>query len=256
MKLKQLIHGFLFMAVSITAMADSQCHLHSALGLAKADQILCRQGFVVGYSYEHKQPFWVQAYMTKKSVNGRLERSNDFREDEEVPLQFRSRLSDYRHSGGYDRGHLMSSAAVDFSEEAMSESFLLSNMAPQLGVGFNRQGFKFVEADERRCVNKFQKMISITGSIFGKNAKSIGNGVTVPTAFYKVFFTTTDSGKPMAMALLMPHKAFKRVTREMYVSVDRIEQLTGFDFFHELPDNVENRIEKSAIPFCHFKSVW
>ncbi|MEA1987803.1 MAG: DNA/RNA non-specific endonuclease [Pseudomonadota bacterium] len=254
MKLKSFFLGLFIMAASIAAMADNQCHLHSALGLAKADQILCHQGFVVGYSYEHKQPFWVQAYMTKKSVNGRLKRSNDFREDKTIPSQFRSRLSDFFRSN-HDRGHLQSSASVDFSEEAMSESYLLSGISPQI-AGFNRQGFKFVESGERGCVNKFQKMISITGSVFGKDAKSIGNGVTVPTAFYKVFFTTTDLGKPMAMALLMPHKAFKRVTREMYVSVDKIEQLTGFDFFHDLPDNVENRIEKSSLPFCHFRSVW
>lgn len=50
---------------------------------------------------------------------------------------FRAKLQDYFRSG-YDRGHMVPAADAKFSQDAMDETFLLSNIAPQVGVGFNR----------------------------------------------------------------------------------------------------------------------
>lgn len=50
---------------------------------------------------------------------------------------FQAKLGDYRGSG-YDRGHQVPAADCKFSQEAMNETFYLSNMCPQVGDGFNR----------------------------------------------------------------------------------------------------------------------
>lgn len=39
---------------------------------------------------------------------------------------------------GTDRGHMVPAADAKFSQEAMDQTFLLSNVAPQVGDGFNR----------------------------------------------------------------------------------------------------------------------
>ena len=39
---------------------------------------------------------------------------------------------------GYDRGHMVPAADAKISQQAMDETFYLSNIAPQVGDGFNR----------------------------------------------------------------------------------------------------------------------
>ena len=64
-------------------------------------------------------------------------RSDHFLEDPSEPPIFRARLADYRRSG-YDRGHMAAAADQKQSQHAMDSTFLLSNMCPQVGDGFNR----------------------------------------------------------------------------------------------------------------------
>jgi len=75
---------------------------------------------------------------TPEGVNKKFKLLNKFREYTEIPVQYRSTLSDYKGSG-YDRGHMAASATLDNSYDAMVESFLLSNMTLQL-PGLNHQG--------------------------------------------------------------------------------------------------------------------
>jgi endonuclease G len=67
---------------------------------------------------------------------------SSFREDPEIPIMFRALLKDYSRSG-FDRGHQTPAADATFTQQAMDETFLLTNMAPQVGVGFNR-GCKYL----------------------------------------------------------------------------------------------------------------
>jgi len=107
-----------------------RCNGHVAFGIpGPDDQLLCREGYAVGYDYDKKIPAWVAYRLTPDSVNKKFKRSNKFKEDTEIPTQYRSTLSDYKGSG-YDRGHMAASATVDSSYNAMMESFLLSNMTP------------------------------------------------------------------------------------------------------------------------------
>ena len=72
----------------------------------------------------------------KGSDTGDRSKSN-FTEDESLPAMFRAKLQDYFRSG-YDRGHMVPAADAKLSQDAMDETFMLSNIAPQVGVGFNR----------------------------------------------------------------------------------------------------------------------
>lgn len=108
------------------------CNGHVVFGVpGTADQLLCREGYAVGYDYDRKVALWVAYHLTKESVEQKYKRSNRFKEDEEIPEVHRSTLGDYKGTG-YDRGHMAPAATVDFSETSMQESFLLTNMAPQL----------------------------------------------------------------------------------------------------------------------------
>jgi len=66
----------------------------------------------------------------------------------------------------------------------------------------------------------------------------------VPNQFYKVLIDN-NSGKTKVLAFLMPHKDSNEPLYKFVVSVDEIEALTGIDFFSELDDATENKIEAS-----------
>lgn len=79
-----------------------------------------------------------------------VDRSNStFKEDDSIPAQFRARLNDYFKSG-FDRGHMVAAADVKNSQVSMDETFYLTNIAPQVGEGFNRD-CKFATFMLKKC---------------------------------------------------------------------------------------------------------
>lgn len=59
--------------------------------------------------------------------------------------------------------------------------------------------------------------------------------------FYKIIY---DAKNQKMFAYLMPNKKIE--SREKYVvTVDSIEALTGIDFYHELDDELENKLEST-----------
>jgi len=217
-----------------------ECNGHVALGLPGAeDQLLCRDGYAVGYDYDTKVPAWVAYRITKDSVEAKFERSNRFKEDAELPEAYRSTLSDYKGSG-YDRGHMAPSATMDFSHASMQESFLLSNMAPQL-PGLNRQGWRYLEGYIRKWAEERNELYVVTGPLFEGEVATIGNGVGVPTAFYKVVY---DPAQKDGIAFIVPHRNVSKADIPSFiVSVDQVEAESGLDFLSVLPDEMEADIE-------------
>ena len=224
-----------------------KCNGHVAFGIpGEEDQLLCREGYAVGYDYDRKIPSWVAYRLTPDSVNKKFKRSNKFKPDAEIPVKHRSTLSDYK-SSGYDRGHMAASATVDSSFNAMVESFLLSNMTPQL-PGLNRQGWRYLESYIREWTNERKELYVVTGVLFEGEYGVIGNGVHVPTHFYKVVF---DSAGMDAIAFIVPHRKISKSELPAFiVSVDEVELRSGFDFNSLLDDAVEDDIEDDV------ESMW
>lgn len=189
---------------------------------------------------------WVAYRLTPGSVNKKFKRSNKFKADTEISVQYRSKLSDYKGSG-YDRGHMAALATVDSSYNAMMESFLLSNMTPQL-PDLNRQGWRYLEQNIREWTNERGELYVVTGVMFIGEHGIIGNGVHVPTHFYKIVFDPVGLD---AIAFLVPHRAIsKRELPGFIVSVDEVERRTGLDFNNLLDDTVEDDIEDDVEAMC------
>ncbi len=216
------------------------CNGHVALGApSAADQLLCREGYAVGYDYNRKVPIWVAYHLTKESVEKKYKRSNRFKEDEEIPAAYRSTLSDYKGTG-YDRGHMAPAATIDFSKNSMQESFLLTNMTPQL-PGFNRQGWRYLEAYIREWAADRGDLYVVTGSLFDDEITTIGNNVSIPSSFFKVVF---DPEEENGIAFIVPHRDISKAEIPSFiVSIDEVETQTELDFLALLPDTLEDDIE-------------
>ncbi|HJO92791.1 MAG TPA: DNA/RNA non-specific endonuclease [Victivallales bacterium] len=210
------------------------------------DQIVNHKYYTLKYNEDREQSDWVAYSLSDAMIKqGRAKRSNRFKADPYVSTGSAT-LSDYKKSG-YDRGHLCPAAAMRISPIAMKESFYLSNMSPQ-EPGFNRGIWKKLEAKVRKWAIKNKKIYVVTGPIFysGEKHKEIGpNGVDVPDAYFKAIL---DFRKPdiKAIAFILPNSKTNLPISSFAVSVDKAEEVTGIDFFSEVPDYIENDIEAKA----------
>lgn len=198
--------------------------------------------YALDYNEEHEQANWVYYLLTSEFVNGTAKRKDNFRKDPTITSESAT-LSDYKKSG-YDRGHLCPAADMKINKEAMSETFYLSNMSPQL-AGLNRGEWKRLESQVRKWAIQEDSIVVVTGPIFKNNIEQIGaNQVTVPGYYYKIIYDIT---KPQKMtAFIMPHIKKPQPYLTYQTSVDKVEQMTGIDFFAILEDNKENDLEANT----------
>ena len=208
-----------------------------------ADSIIEREGYALGYIEKHEQPAWVQYIMTADEVSRRAaKRGDDFRPDPDVPTGSAT-PQDYTRSG-YDRGHLAPAADMSFSVKTMSESFFMSNMSPQ-APQFNRGIWSKLEKQVRHFATKEKRIVVVTGPILpAEKTITIGaNKVTVPQYYYKVIYDTTPPEKMIAFVL--PNKGSNADLRTFVVTVDRVEELTGLNFFSTVPQPKQEQLERT-----------
>lgn len=238
--MKNIILVSLVTLLSFPTLAETcSQHLDKGIPSTNSDQFLCRDGYAVGYNYDTKNADWVAYHITAESVNITNKRSNSFKEDTEMPDYARSTLADYKGSG-YDRGHLAPSATMDFTRESMKQSFLMSNMSPQL-PGFNRVGWRVLEEHVRDLANEYNELYVVTGPIYEGNEGTIGNGVVIPSAFYKVIL---DPSFDEAIAFIVPHRDVSSSELANFITtIDEVERQTGLDFFAQTPDSIEDNME-------------
>lgn len=199
------------------------------------DCIFEREGYAFGYSEIHEQPLWVIYKLTADELNGkRVARTDDFREDPRVRTRSAS-PEDYKGSG-YDRGHLAPAADMAWDEDAMSDSFYMSNMSPQRPE-CNRGIWVDLESQVRDFARWEKEIFVVTGPVFyeGQSVRSIGveSKVSVPHAYYKVIYDLTPPCK--MIGFIIPNKGGEKDLKDYAVTVRTVEEETGLTFFPKLP---------------------
>ena len=112
------------------------------------DLLLQKTGFTLGYSLRYRQAVWVAYTLTAENLQAKQVRRRDkFRADPEVK-KYPVQPKDYARSG-YDKGHLAPAADMTYSLPSMENSFLMTNISPQI-PGCNRGIWKRVENQVRR----------------------------------------------------------------------------------------------------------
>ncbi len=213
------------------------------LPTSTTNQVVHHQHYSLSYSEKHEQAEWV-AYELKASD---LSRNNFKRSYFEIDNAVKTKAAHWRNykNSGYDRGHLCPAGDRKFTKTAHDETFLTSNISPQKHA-FNAGIWNRLEQKVRYWAKKNDGVYVVTGGILENNLKTIGSEkVAVPKQFYKVILDKTKS-KIKMIAFLVPHKDSKLPLYKFVVSVDTIEKLTGIDFFKELEDDLEERLESSS----------
>lgn len=211
------------------------------------------------YDRRTRNPAWVAEHITPESLaNGKADRKHSvFVEDITIPEMFRAKLKDYFRSG-YDRGHQVPAADAKWSQEAMDDTFALSNMCPQVGDGFNRDYWAHFEDFCRRLTHTYPSVRIVTGPLYlpkreadGKwrvSYEVIGNppNVAVPTHFYKVIFAEdgTIGGKVALGAFVLPNAVIPNTKplTDFEVPLEAVERASGLQFATKLDASRRRRL--------------
>ena len=208
----------------------------------RPEQVIIHAGYTVSYNPEWHIPNWVSYELTRDETEGKLDRSDDFEVDPKVKGVCPSN-EDYKRSG-YDRGHMAPAADMKWNSTVMKECFYYSNMCPQKH-SLNAGRWKTLEEKVRDWAQEDSAIVIVCGPIVDKGYNTIGNArVAVPQRFFKVILVPFLK-KPRAIGFIMKNEKEELPLSSYAVSVDRVEKITGMDFFSALPDDVENSIESS-----------
>lgn len=206
--------------------------------------------YTLSYVEECEQAEWVYYKLDSVLILGDVERTNSFRPDPLVETGS-AQHEDYRGSG-YDRGHLAPAADMRASTTSMKESFYYSNMSPQL-PSFNRGEWKKLESQIRDWALISGELFVVTGPICMDTLHSIGaNKVAIPTHFYKTAYSKKHA---KMIGFLLPHHDSVGSFWNYAIPVDSIERLTGLDFYGQMEDSLEQKLESWA-PLESWNRVW
>ena len=152
----------------------------------RKETILRRTGYTVSYNEDLLIPNWVAWHLTSDRLTGPAKRKGiSFMEDTEAPGVLVN-THDYARSG-FDRGHMCPAGDNKWSQQAMRESFLLTNICPQ-APSLNRGDWNEMEIQCRKWAETYGDIYIVAGPILYRgHHKQIGtHRVTVPEAFFKV----------------------------------------------------------------------
>ncbi|GLR15400.1 endonuclease [Portibacter lacus] len=202
--------------------------------------------YSLAYNEKMEQADWVAYELTKAQLlKPNVKRERQFRPDYDVSTQSAFHR-DYTRSG-YTRGHLAPAGDMAFNVEAMKESFFMSNMSPQL-ESFNGGIWRELEENIRDWAFDNDRLYIVTGPVLKKGIiKKIGdNKVAVPKYFFKVVLDIVGNEKK-GIGFIMENEMSEVPLQEYAITIDSVEQFTGFDFFSDLiTEDVEEEIESKV----------
>ena len=169
-------------------------------------------------------------------------------------------------NSGYDHGHICPSADRQYSKEANRQTFFLTNMQPQRNV-FNAGVWQQMEQQVRnwnRSTFRDTLYICKGGTIRDDQiSRTLSNGLIVPKYFFMAVLCKNKSGYK-AMAFWIEHKDkdsdYRKDNQGNYLlspyvtNIRELETLTGIDFFCNLEDETEERVETLSVE--NIKSAW
>ncbi|KAJ0171455.1 hypothetical protein K1T71_013005 [Dendrolimus kikuchii] len=218
-------------------------------GFPGLDNVRSYDDYVLSYDRRTRVPHWVFEHLTKAHVekNDEVDRSKcDFKPDESIHPFFRSLNSDYKGSG-FDRGHMAAAGNHRLAQKHVDQTFYLTNMAPQVGEGFNRHAWNRLEKHVRKLTYNYNHVYCCTGPLYLPKRESDGkfyvkyqvigaNTVAVPTHFYKVVVGEAPNGSLDMEAYVMPNQKIPDETpvSAFMVPPETIEKAAGLLFFDKL----------------------
>lgn len=211
--------------------------------------LMIKPQYALSYNSRKGTANWV-SWQLDKSWLGSTDRQNDFRPDDTLPEGF-VKVTPTMYSGsGYDKGHITPSADRTKTTEDNSATFLMTNMMPQTPDN-NRKTWEGLERYCRDLVQEGKSLYIIAGPA-GSTGKLLKGKVTIPKSTWKIAVVldrpVTDVSNitkdTRVIAVNVPNREGISFDWKTYkVSVDDLEELTGYDFLTNVSKSIQDVIE-------------
>ncbi|PIK19457.1 DNA/RNA non-specific endonuclease [Prevotella intermedia] len=219
---------------------------------------------MINYSVEWdgtlKANRWTCYEMYDKMLLKKVKRTDDFKQDPDIPSNVQTTLNDYKDSG-FARGHLCPSGDRLYSLEQNEQTFYLSNMQPQI-QGHNGGVWQRLEAKVRSWAGKCDTLYVVKAATIdkaehiytnadlneiaekeGEVAGSLHFPGIVPKYFYMALLAyDKKTNTYRALGIWSPH--YKKSPTE-YITIEELQNRTGIDFFCNLDDDIEKAVEST-----------
>jgi endonuclease G len=163
---------------------------------------------------------------------------------------------DYKHSG-FDRGHMCPSSDRTRTPDTNTVTFTLTNVLPQLHA-VNAGPWEKLESYLQDQAANGMEIFVTSGGIYDSAGQTIGNGVAVPTATWKVAVIMDDlaarapqvHANTRVIAVIMSNDGSVQLSDDWHgyrTTVRDIEGKTGLNLLSDVDpsvqDTIENRID-------------
>lgn len=227
-----------------------------------------KRNYTVFYDTEMMAPLWT-AYPLNSSHMG-SGRTGEWSYNPSISEAHQIKVCEgsYTPSSNYARGHMCPNGSRNNNETMQQQTFYVTNQVPQIHNGFNNGIWKNLESAVQ-VLAKNEEIFVTTGVSFHKGnetpqiqyispAKHPDQRVPIPPYFYKlvlrVKYVAASVTDASCTAFWFEHKAYESGDSfdNYRKSVDQVEEWTGFDFFVNLPDEIENVAEAKNISWSQF----
>ncbi|MCB0794215.1 MAG: DNA/RNA non-specific endonuclease [Flavobacteriales bacterium] len=224
-----------------------------AMGLpamGQGEKRIDHPGHSLVYDPSHHVPRWTAHIVTPDIVTGNLARIDTFKADPKATGSI-DLFKEYWYSG-YDRGHMVPSADMRWSQQALEATYYYSNIAPQ-AADLNRGVWAELEDWVRRSVRYGnERVFVVTGPVLSEGMDRLSTPdaqatVRIPRRYFKAI-ADLDGPEKKGIAFLLENGPNTEAPMSYAVTIDSIEALTGLDLFHSVPDDIEGAIEAQNDP--------
>lgn len=216
-----------------------------------------RVNFAVEWDCDKKSQRW-SCYQMHSGYSGQYSRVVDgYLEDTRIDAADRWDR-DYIYGSGFQHGHICPNADRKYSREANKQTFYMTNMQPQYGnfngySGSNEGLWLRLENKVRDWTpkNVNDTLYVCKGGTIDEESQiltRIQGKMIVPKYFFMALLLKSSFGY-RAIGFYMEHKNEWATNEDLAgyaVSIDELEDLTGIDFFCNLPDDTEEHVERKA----------
>lgn len=228
------------------------------------------RNYTVFYDTSMMTPLWT-AYPLESRHMGSNPRPSSWSYNPNIAEKYQIKVTGGTYADNtYSRGHMCPNGSRNGNAKMQAQTFYVTNQVPQVQNSFNSGIWSNLEgAVQGVAKSKNEEIYVVTGVAFNKGAeshtinytsssKASSQKVPIPNYFYKLVLRVKTSGTTVTdavcVAFWFEHKTYSDSYANYTVSVDQVESWTGFDFFVNLPSEIEARCEEKNTSWEAFTS--
>lgn len=211
--------------------------------------LMVKPQYALSYNKSNETSNWA-SWQLNQSWLGIIDRQNNFRPDATLPVSWERVVPSVYSRSGYDKGHIVPSGDRTRTAEDNSATFLMTNIIPQTPDN-NRKTWESLESYCRQLVKSGEELYIIAGSL-GSQGKLFKSNVTIPASTWKIVVVLDRPGAGISsitsntrvIAVNIPNQQGINPDWKAYrVSVDKLEELTHYNFLSNVPIHIQDIIE-------------